>query len=562
MQRATTRGWSWGRIWWGAVSSGRYLTWWTLLATGIVAQTLLGPYAGADTAADTVGAFVVSTLVWAVLAVALLPVAAAERRMPSRAARGAVVVTALALASAVRPFLNDALLWVLLGEPTTAGWVQRVATNLLAWFAITGAVAIATERYAALRDGGQRLRAAMDALAVSRAEIAAFERATGAALAEAAAQLRARRDALLAGDLDFDRVRAYSDVVRAQSHRLQDLSRADRHGFAGAPHRTAAAAPTTRDRVPVFARLRPPPLLTVGAIYAVAAAPFVLSVGGPLVLIVAIVLALLVCLGADLITRRFVRVRPPVARGILFLLTWTLAGATMTTVGMIVLPQSGAALIVPVAGFPALAALCAVCTDAVHRSTVQTQRLTYALRTVPRGLAATEASVRERLRHAADLLHGRVQARCVVFAAYIDEAEPTEVEIDAFRSGIDAALDAAVSAQVDDADSDLAGLLAAWTDVVEVASDIDARAEEVIADPVVARRVAAIVSEGLVNAVKHSAARTAELQIEPVDSGVRVRLAAPGEIVPHRTDGRGLASVGGRLTQRDRDVVLEAVVRG
>jgi len=564
MRRATTRAHGWARLWWGAVTGGQYLTWWTLLATFIVAQTLLGPYASTDSPDETAATLGVSALVWAVLVLLMLPVAWGERRIPSRAGRGALVLAALVAASAVRPFLNDALLELLLHESSPGGYPQRIATNLLTWLAITGVVAIATQRYAVILEGGRRLPRAMDALAVSRAEVEAFARRADAALLSAATDLRAERDLLLAGELDFDRVREYSDVVRSHSHLLQDLAGAERHTPAVPPASDAGqlrGAPVGTPPLPLSARLRPPAFLLVGVVYIVASVPYVLSAAGPVALLAATGLALVLTATADVVARRLVRVRRSGIRATLFVLTWTVVGALLAGVGALLLPDPGAVLLVALLGLPAFAALSAVCTDALHRSTVQTRRLTDALRTLPGRLAVTEKTVRERLLHASHVLHGRVQARCVVFAAYIDDDEPTSAEISAFRDGIDAALDDALATRDDDDGSDLVGLVAAWTDVVEVSSAIDPDAEAAIADPRIARRVAAIVTEGLVNAVKHSAARTAELQIETIDDGLRVRLAAPGEIVPHIADGRGLASVGGRLSQEDRDVVLEAVVR-
>jgi len=84
-------------------------------------------------------------------------------------------------------------------------------------------------------------------------------------------------------------------------------------------------------------------------------------------------------------------------------------------------------------------------------------------------------------------------------------------------------------------------------------------------DPLVSVQVVAVVAEGLVNAVKHAAERTAVIEVHGDDDGaLTVRVRSPGQLhIDPARSGLGIAALGpaARVFQRGDEVVLEASVR-
>ena len=121
-----------------------------------------------------------------------------------------------------------------------------------------------------------------------------------------------------------------------------------------------------------------------------------------------------------------------------------------------------------------------------------------------------------------------------------------------------------VDARAPGAADTLDGLLEAWSDVLDLSVDIRPPAAAALSSTPVARTAAAIVSEALVNAVKHSGARRATVVVrtEPGTEGtLEIEVSSPGHLRANRpSDGRGLARLGPgvRVIQRGPDVVLSA----
>lgn len=550
--------------WWSAVSGGRFFTWWTLVASGLAAVFLLSPIAGPLSPTETTAAMFTSLLTWVVIVLVVLPVAVVERRLQRPAARGALVVAVLVTVSLLRPFLNDATGGMLFGLVSEAHWAQRIATNALIWFTLLPLVAAAANVYEESRRSSTRLSAALSVFEDLQRRIADYGDENARLLTEEIRRLRRQRDEMLERAVDFDAVRAFADDVRATSHRLDERLQTPidhRPGYA------VSAGERPRPRAGSFlAQLGRPPAALVLVVYFLASAPYTVMVGGwPLLLASA---SLLIAFGviADLIARwAEARATPPVA-GAVFLIVWTAAGAGMSAGGAALTSIAAMVLLVPLLSIPGLALICAIGVGAMNRAESDRQSLSQLLTATSSLVTSQTARARDPLWRGVDLLHDRVQSTCVIFAARADERQPTPQERDRFRRDTDFAFDeilAGASAAPLGGD-DIDGLLATWSEVLDVRAEIDPLAVAALQAPAVAAAVGNIISEGFVNAVKHSSARTARVRVTsaPDGSAVSVAIVSPGTLRPQRVRGLGLSAFDdrARLTQVGRDVVLEVAV--
>ncbi len=557
-----------GSYWWQAVSGGRFFTRWTLFGSGVTAVFVLSPIAGLTSFPEYLGAMTASLITWVVLVAALLPAAAAERRLRSRYGRGALVIVSLLIASFARPFLNDLVAEFVFGHAVTAGWGQRVLTNTLTWFALLPLIAGAVTWYADARRSAARLSAALAVFDDLRHRINNYGHQNTVILTDAIARLRERRDALLADTVDFDAVRSFAEEVRATSHRLDERLQTAldyRSGY-------AIDGRVPLPAVPWLARLVPPPPLLVVLLYFIASLPYTFTAGGHLLVLISFLLLVVLSTLAHVAVKLVARAGAPVARGAAIIAAWTIVGLIMTAAGMIAQAGDGAVLAVPILVIPSLAVVIGFCADALRRTREDSGALTELLSRTSSLVTARTALAREPLWRGVDLLHDRVQSRCVIFAARADERQPTPEEIERFRIETDNAFDAilAGTAHHSAEPHDLDGLLATWAGVLDVDAALDAPAVIALQSPEVSAGVVAAVSEGLINAVKHSAARSASLTITtaPDGSALTVVIASAGALgtgagsVPTARRGLGLASLGGRarLTQVGDDVVLEVTV--
>ncbi|CAI9393784.1 hypothetical protein [Microbacterium sp. T2.11-28] len=547
--------------WWEAVSSGRFFTRWTLLASGVAAVLILSPYGGLDGVTEHLAAMAASLLAWLVIVVLVLPVAVAERRLDSALARGVLVIGTLIAVSIARPFLNDLTASTLFGHEGTGEWLQRIATNALSWFAVLPLVAASAAWYADAKESANRLAAALAVFDDLRGRVIRYGQQNAALLTDAVADVRRRRDALLAGTIDFDAVRAFADEVRAASHRLDDRLRSRLDGVVDGGAAETARGPA----VPFLARLaRPNPLLVV-VLYYLASTPYTFVLGGIPLILVALALLLLLAYAADLVIRVAGRGHGPVLRGAIVLASWVGVGVGIVLIGFLLTSADGIVLAIPLVTVPALAVVVGLTADAVERSREQSRTLTELLAHTDALATAQTAQAREPLWRAVDLLHDRVQSRCVIFAARVDDRPPTAEEIRRFRIDTESAFaEILVGAPERSDTTDLDGLLAIWSGILDVRADIDAAAVVALQDAEVAAAVGAVVSEGFVNAVKHSAARAARLSVSTSadESELRVAVSSSGTLRGTGTPGLGLASFGERahLRQVGDQVVLEVIV--
>ena len=294
------------RIWWGTLTSGRFFSGWSAAVSLLIAVTVLGAYRSVNSTAEYLPAIGVSVLVWAVLVVLVLPVAWAERRVRRRRWRAVLVLGTVAAAGAARPLLNDAAGLVLLGEPSSGSWLERITTNVVIWLLVLSLVATATVAYDATRSAGARLRVALADLGEADRRADAYARRTRILLHEQIAKLRAALAELVVRSPGFDEVSAFSQSVRAVSHDLEDE--------AGLPLSEIAAGTgpvevPTPPRRPLLARLRPPSPVVVSIAYVVGSLPYTLTTVPTWLALIAVVLVFVCGFVANAVARRSARRR-------------------------------------------------------------------------------------------------------------------------------------------------------------------------------------------------------------------------------------------------------------
>ncbi|OAZ44213.1 hypothetical protein A9Z40_12505 [Microbacterium arborescens] len=536
--------------WWSAVSGGGFYTRWSAAVSLLVAGIFSVPSVGGVGIEAYLRGAAVAALGWAVLAALLVPVAVAERRMSSRAGRGALVLGALLVVATMRSFVNDAISSALFGIVPSGPMPSRIATNLVTAVALLSIVAVITSRHAASRAAADRLRAALARVASAEARRQRIAAEAREALVSGIAMLRRSRERMLDGPVDFEAVRAFSEDVRGLSHRVDRLLRSyDDDGPLEPPLPDDADAPLSM-------RLVAPPWLSVAPLYALACFPYAVAAGGAGVGLAGLVGGILVDLVAGVAVRRWARPPRPAA----FVAVWTAAGAGMSVVTYLFLPRIGVLGLVPVLAVPVVAVLVGLCRDALSRAGADERRAAGGLAEVAREAAEVDESAP--VRRGVDVLHGRAQGACVVFAARVDERAPTPDEVADFRSRTEAAFRAILHAGSDERmppGESLDRLIEAWAPAVAVTQQIDDAVRMRLRDPETAERVVSVVTEALVNAVKHSGARRAQVVARVTGSGsLLLRVASPGRLAPRL--GRGLGTIGRRVFQDGGDVVLETVL--
>ena len=535
--------------------SGEYFTRWSLLMSFVVGTFLSVPSVGIPSFEGYLRGVAVAAVGWIPLAALGLLAAYAERRLAkSPGERVAVVAAAIVGFSAVRPFVNDAVSAALFGLSTGGNWATRITTNIVTSVILFTVCAIAVTYHRRLRATTRRLRSASALMRVSTAEAAHLQSTVPTVLAQVAEDLRRHRDLLLAGIVDYDAVRDYSARVRAASHRLDELTQ-------WPPDDTRVDIDLDDARgVPTLARLSSTPPLSVGLTYVAATLPFGLSHGGPSVVVTAVTACAALDLAASVITRR-VRGLRVALRGVIFLATWALAGVGIMALTYALLPDVGALGLVPLLALPLTASVISMSVDAYRRARTEEVRATSVLRTSARALASAAESARAPLRRASDLLHGRLQSRCVILAAHVDESPTDDATIDTFRAQTDEVLDELRTGANLVVEETIEDLIEAWSVVMDVRVGAEPEALAAFDDPAIGQEASRLVNEALVNAVKHSAAREAAVEMERTGDRLRLRVSSPG-ILPQRAPasssrGLGTRAAGTILRQVGDQVVLE-----
>ena len=541
---------------WDAAGSGRFFTRWSAVVSLPVSALLLVAIVE-GTRDGYVQGIAAAVLSWAVLALPVLAVAAAERRMRDHRSRALLVTVTLLLVATARPILNETFIHLLYNGRSGGVWAARIGTNVIVAFGLFTLVAIITTQYQQTRATADRLAHALGRLDAATEQVVTDDRDARLVIRGLVAELRAERDAMLARVIDFDAVRDFSERVRAASHRLEEMAAAS----APVPALSVPRSRATRHRHGLE-RLQPTPLLWVGALYLLMAAPYLLTVGDVSDVVIAGVAVFLLDLAAGAVLRA-VPIHTRRSRGVIFLLVWTLAGMTSAVVGRLLLPATGALMIIPVFAMPLAAIVLSLAIDTYRWARTDEADATRELARAAGEFADRVRRAQAPLLHAASTLHGRVQGLCVIFAARVDENPPTADDIAQFRVDTDRALDE-VLVPVPTSEIETVGalrrMLAGWEPIMVLETRIDDAAASAVDGAEAAPIVSEVVNEALVNAVKHSGARAARIDISTDAGGdLHVRVASAGElpraVMPMRPfAGRTL------LYQDGREVVLESTV--
>lgn len=539
--------------------SGEYFTRWSLILALAVGVLLSVPSVGSPSFGGYLRGVTVAALGSPLLIAIGLAAAWGERRLTNRVARGFVVAGAIGAISGIRPFVNDAISTLVFATSTGGNWTTRITTNLVTCVALFTVCAVAITYHRRLRATTERLQLAGVQMRAGIAEVRRLREAATAARHRLVDELRTSRDALLASEVTYERVRDYSNSVRAASHHLDSLPTGPAPG-------TLDDDLGERRRLPVMGRLGATPPLAVGLTYVAATLPFGLAHGGPSVAATAIVACVAIDLVAFVLLRAARRLRPRL-RGIVFLAVWLAAGAAVMTLTFTLIPAVGSLGLVPLLGVPLVAAVISLSVDAYRRARIEERRATTVLLASARRLAAEVDTTAAPLQRAVDVLHGRLQGRCVILAAHVDENIPDVDTLEAFRTQTDDILDevrAGDTPTTDDGE-DIDDLVRAWSVVMDVTLTVHDDARDGLSAPAVADAVHGLVNEGLVNAVKHSGARWADIRIDRSGEAITARVSSPGILAAATSStGERVAGIGTRgartvLRQVGDRVVLEGL---
>ena len=537
--------------WRDVLTGGRFFTWWSAVVALPVSATILALYDGANDLREAGIAMALSAVGWLPCCLLVLPAALAERRLHSPLARGLTVVGAIVAVSVLRPILNDLLVNSWTDWAVTGDLPLRMLMNALVWLLLLSMVAVAVDANATAKRVNLRLRAALVALAGGDITTGLQARRARARVVAVVEGLRRRAAELRTGVVDFDRVRAFSDAVREASHDLDDF--ADN------------GLPTDRIRTrPSFlARLRPPPVGLVAGAFTLASLPYGLRTLPPWLVAVGAVVVFTVATAGELLAWFLAAGRAPRTQGIIVICCSFLTGAAVPLAFLAIAGHGEPAWLIPVPAIPALTILAAYAEGAFRRAETEQRVLTEALWAIRATGAGQPASTAAFVHRAADILHGEVQGRCVVFAAGLEDDPATPEQVEDFIRSVDHRLDHALALREEiDADP-LGALLEVWSPVLRIRTEIDPAAAAALADRETSQRIADVASEAFVNAVKHAAARETTVGIRRVaDDVLAVRIATPGRLRMRLRPGMGLARLGvpTRLAQEGSQVVLTAAV--
>ncbi|MFF3026414.1 hypothetical protein [Microbacterium sp. NPDC057944] len=551
------------RFWWATVSGGRFFGRWSVIGTLPLALTAMGAYLGPLAPDSLLPAAVASAAAWVICVLLCLIPAILERRIPSRAGRGAVVLSGIVMVAAIRPFLLDAMLmqWGSVSAPNE--WMPfRVVTNILVWAVVLSALAVASASVRALRLTNARL-AAVEEQMRRDGDLQRIQDAHARALVtRCAEELRVFADGPLRDPAAIARFAA--GPVRENAHRLAALAQKQ-------PPEVEAAVDAPHGMS--LRRFRLPAIGAVAAVYLVLMLPYTVRALGPQVALAAVVLTALCGAMIDLVPRARPRM-PMRVRSAVFLLLSVIAGAVSSSA----LAASGAVparfVSVPAVTIPLIALGTGWCAGLLHGMRAEGRRLETSIGERRRTFVGGAGARKRALEEASRLMHRDVQGACVLYgAASATDPAGRDAASRVLRESVgaaSAALRLVFERAGEDADApaELADVLAAWGRVVEVRQRIDPACTAVFdADPPLARQVLDVVAEGMVNAVKHGVGGPITVDVRVLATGAgpvtAVEVSAPGaldagaELRPDSPAGL----LGAILTQRGADVVLSARLR-
>ncbi|WP_336633312.1 MULTISPECIES: hypothetical protein [unclassified Microbacterium] len=579
----------------GALGGGRFVSVWSALVVAPLSLTIMSPVgAGIDVAR----AFPATAGATLALLAGLGVVALCERCIRRPAARIAVVVAGVVVCAALRPLAQDQ--WAAaLALPTPAGSQLpfRIATNVVVWPVVLTAVAVLVRSMHALRRTNALLRDVARELAGARDRAVLADRAARAQVEAAAVDLQRGVDDL-AERADAGAVRRLAaDGFRAWTLRLQDLAdepaspvlldapdAPDAPVFLGAPDTPVfvdepvladePAAPTVPD--PSDARrtthrrgrilLRVPPRGVVTVLYTACTLPFAMRTTAPAALVAGIVVVCALGAAVDAVprTRRFGG--DPRTATAAFLACALATGGVLSVLATMT-GQTGVPALLPIVDYVAFALAAALCTGAVHALRREQRRLSAAVARAQDTAREGARPVREGLRRVAELLHREGQGACLHIA--LAHPEPSRTQTAHLREALSEIVrrmpGAYASAEGGTGADAIEELTETWGRVLDLRLEIAPPARGLLdRAPGVARDVYDLVAEGLLNVLKHSGRRRADVEIALVPTGagprVRVRVRSDGAPATGATlrPGSHVRALGARLTGDDDAAVLEA----
>lgn len=545
------------------VAGGRFLSPWSLAATLPLSMTIMAPVgAGVDVAA--LAPATLATTVCFVLALGVL--ALIERRLSAPRVRAIVLIVGIVACAALRPLVQDAwaTLWAL-PIPAAAQLPFRIATNVVVWPVVLAMIALLENAVHTLRRTNTLLREVAAELAAAPDHAVVFDRyarrevdAAASALTGAIARWEAAAGAR--------GVRALGEEgFRRWSHRLQHIAD-DRTVTSSLRASPATDEIPTRRRRRSLPPLRVPPRGTVAIVYIACTLPYALRTTGPAELIVGLAAVIVVTVIVDHVARRRMFARTARRSSCVYLLGAALGGVALSALAASS-GHHGLIALLPAVDYLAFALAAALCAGAVHRLRREQRRLSGTITHAQRATREGVGPVREGLRRTAELLHRDGQGACVQFALTHPQASPADAA--ALREDLLALVHRLASTYTAaDPGADAAAvraLLATWGRVIVLRTALDpAGLAALDAHPVLARDVYDVIAEGLLNAVKHSDRKRADVSLEVVATGagrrLRARVRSRGRTAPDaelRPASRA-RELGAHLRADGRDALLEA----
>ena len=558
-----------------ALASGRFISAWTIGASLLLSLTVMAPAVSGPAAQ----VFAAGFLTWVCFAAALAVLGAIERvcgrgAAPHRAARvrTTIVVVGVALIAAARPAVQDAWLRSV-GVTPPEEWqlLFRVATNVAVWVVVFTAIAIVVGALRSLRDTNALLRAAVAERADLDRRTAAFDAVARDSVHRAIGDVSRALTVLAASDhAGADDVRAFAvDEVRPASHALAELAHAPVPALAPPPDPadpgSATDAPDARDppdpsvaRDPSDAaasvtramRLRVPPRWAVAVLYAACVLPYALRETS----LLEIGAGVLVAIGGGALIDGASRHRGIRHREAVFVGGSIACAVLLALVALACGAPLGRALIAALV-YAVVALGVAACAGVLRALRVEQRRLSGVVATAQRAARAGTRPAREALDEAAELLHRDLQGRCAVFALEHSEPSPDEraILVAQLRDALDEVGDVfARGRRVDPVSLD--AIVATWGRVIDLSVSVTPRAQAAFdaGDPA-ARDAYDIVSEGVLNAVKHTGQRRADVAVDVVSTGA-------GAVLAVRVHSFGSLPAGAQLRPASRVASLGAVL--
>lgn len=558
-----------------ALASGRFISAWTIGASLLLSLTVMAPAVSGPAAQ----VFAAGFLTWVCFAAALAVLGALERvcgrgAAPHRAARvrTTIVVVGVALIAAARPAVQDAWLRSV-GVTPPEEWqlLFRVATNVAVWVVVFTAIAIVVGALRSLRDTNALLRAAVAERADLDRRTAAFDAVARDSVHRAIGDVSRALTVLAASDhAGADDVRAFAvDEVRPASHALAELAHAPVPALAPPPDPadpgSATDAPDARDppdpsvaRDPSDAaasvtramRLRVPPRWAVAVLYAACVLPYALRETS----LLEIGAGVLVAIGGGALIDGASRHRGIRHREAVFVGGSIACAVLLALVALACGAPLGRALIAALV-YAVVALGVAACAGVLRALRVEQRRLSGVVATAQRAARAGTRPAREALDEAAELLHRDLQGRCAVFALEHSEPSPDEraILVAQLRDALDEVGDVfARGRRVDPVSLD--AIVATWGRVIDLSVSVTPRAQAAFdaGDPA-ARDAYDIVSEGVLNAVKHTGQRRADVAVDVVSTGA-------GAVLAVRVHSFGSLPAGAQLRPASRVASLGAVL--